>query len=50
MTTTHHWATVHLDNKNKKVQVAPLNMTFIIYIKYEPVSYTHLTLPTIYSV
>ena len=35
MTTTHHWATVHLDNKNKKVQVAPLNMTFIIYIKYE---------------
>ena len=35
MTTTQHWATVYLDNKNKKVQVAPLNMTFIIYIKYE---------------
>lgn len=35
MTTTHHWATIYLQNKDKKVSVAPMNMTFIIYIKYE---------------
>ncbi len=44
MTTTHHWSTVYLEKKHKKVQVAPLNMTLIIYIKYELGEITFLEL------
>lgn len=44
MTTTHHWSTVYLEKNHKKVQVAPLNMTLIIYIKYELGEITFLEL------
>ena len=44
MTTTNHWSTVYLEKKHKKVQVAPLNMTLIIYIKYELGEITFLEL------